>query len=96
MPALSEYTNVYNTALIILKKKGYSIWIDTELNMFCAEKDGWDFKANSPCGLLGLISIYEWKSPQKYQEYWWRENGEDLYSKLSKIPPSYTPVYEKK
>lgn len=62
MPALSEYTNVYNTALNILDKKGFSTWYDDEIDMFCAEKDGWDFMAESPCALLGVVSIYEYKN----------------------------------
>ncbi len=28
MPALAEYSNVYNSALLILRKKGYRIWLD--------------------------------------------------------------------
>lgn len=40
MPALSEYTNVYNTALNVLDKKGFRTWYDDEVDMFFAEKDG--------------------------------------------------------
>jgi len=28
MLALSEYSNVYNTALVILQRKGYQAWYD--------------------------------------------------------------------
>ena len=31
--------------------------------ILCRKKDGWDFVANSPCALLGLIAIYEYKNP---------------------------------
>ncbi len=64
--------------------------------MFCAEKDGWDFMADTPCGLLGVVGIFEWKKPTSYKEYWWRERGDDIYGILPKTPPDYTPVYMKK
>ncbi len=95
MASLSEYTNVFNTSLNILKKKGYRLWQDSETKMYCAEKNGWDFMADSPCSLLGLIAIYEWKSPNQYQEYWWKEESERLYGALDSAPPEYTPVYAK-
>ncbi|MDE1476617.1 hypothetical protein [Xenorhabdus bovienii] len=96
MPALSEYSSVTNTAFNILDKKGYNIWYNNKLDMYCAEKDGWDFMADSPCGLLGVISIYEFKKPEKYQEYWWRDEDKDLLETLSDIPPEYTSVIYKK
>jgi hypothetical protein len=58
MPTLSEYSNVYNTALNILDKKGFSVWYDESLEMFFAERNGWDFMSETPCGLLGIVSIY--------------------------------------
>jgi hypothetical protein len=33
MPALSEYSNVYNTALAVLREKGFQIWYDKERKM---------------------------------------------------------------
>ncbi|MBD2794407.1 hypothetical protein ID852_15690 [Xenorhabdus sp. 42] len=96
MPALSEYSSVTNTAFNILDKKGYNIWYNNKLDMYCAEKDGWDFMADSPCGLLGVISIYEFKKPEKYQEYWWRDEDKDLLETLSDTPPEYTSVIYKK
>ncbi|MDN0088686.1 hypothetical protein QVN42_15100 [Yersinia nurmii] len=96
MPALSEYSSVTNTAFNILDKKGYNVWYNNKLDMYCAEKDGWDFMADSPCGLLGVISIYEFKKPEKYQEYWWRDEDKDLLETLSDTPPEYTSVIYKK
>ena len=63
MPTLSEYTNVYNSALQLLRKKGFQVWIDKPLQLFCAERDGWDFMAESPVGLLGLVAMYECLEP---------------------------------
>lgn len=96
MPALSEYSSVTNTAFNILDKKGYNIWYNNKLDVYCAEKDGWDFMADSPCGLLGVISIYEFKKPEKYQEYWWRDEDKNLLETLSDTLPEYTSVIYKK
>ena len=95
MPALSEYSNVYNTAFNILDKKGFNLWYDESTDMFCAEKNGWDFMSDSPCGLLGLISIYEYVNPRTYEEYWWRVNDKDLSHDLGVIKPSYKSVSQK-
>ena len=43
MPALAEYSNVYGTCIDILQKKGWRCWYDRQLDVYCAEKDGWDF-----------------------------------------------------
>jgi len=80
MPTLSEYTNVYNTALLILREKGYQVWRDTEAELYFAEKDGWDFAADSPCGLLGVVAIRDYVKPEKYREYWWKKEGPNIYS----------------
>ncbi len=95
MPALSEYTNVYNTALNILKKKGFNSWYDSELELFCTEKDGWDFMAESPCGLLGVVTIFEFVQPEQYDEYWWKVDDEDIYANLAKKPKEYISVIYK-
>ncbi|MBI6547190.1 hypothetical protein [Xenorhabdus lircayensis] len=96
MPALSEYTNVYNTALNILDKKGYRVWYDKKLQAYCAEKNGWDFMGNTPCGLLGVIAIYEYKQPEEYQEYWWRDDEKRLYRNIPEETPEYTSIVYKK
>jgi hypothetical protein len=95
MPTLSEYSNVYNTALVILERKGFQVWHDEQTNLYCAEKDGWDFQADTPCGLLGVVAIYEFKQPAAYQEYWWREQEPNRYRNLPKQPRPYKPVWEK-
>ena len=96
MPALSEYANVSNTVFNILEKKGYQIWYDDEVDMYCAQKNGWDFMAYSPCGLLGLVNIYEFKKPEIYKDYWWRDNEKDLLDNLSRKKPKYISVIYQK
>jgi hypothetical protein len=86
MAALSEYSNVYNTALSILRKKGYQLWYSQATGDFCAEKNGWDFMSATPCGLLGLIGIFEFKDPSEFGEYWWREEGPEDYRALPQEP----------
>jgi hypothetical protein len=97
MPALSEYTNVYNTALVVLQQKGFQVWYDKKLDAYLAEKDGWDFLSQTPCGLLGVIAIFEHKRPSAYGEYWWKEDEPDLFQKLPERPlKDYIPVWKKK
>ena len=96
MPALSEYSNVHNTALLILQQKGFQVWYDRKQDVYWAEKDGWDFMSDSPCGLLGVVAIFEHKQPSTYREYWWREDGPDVYRNLPDHPPrDYVPVFNR-
>lgn len=92
MPSLSQYINVYNTALNILDKKGFRIWYDKKNEMVCAEKDGWDFMAESACALLGLVAIYEYKKPCSYKENWWRLEDKSLFPDTTTEKPFYIPV----
>lgn len=96
MPSLSEYSNVYNTATALLQEKGFQVWHDKETDAFCAEKDGWDFQSESPVGLLGLISIYEFINPQQYSEYWWRHENDVDCRDLPRLPAPYHPVWLRK
>ena len=97
MPALTECGNVVNTCLLLLKKKGWRCWYDNSLEMFGAEKDGWDFLGSSPAALLGLVSIYEERSPTEYCEYWWREDGpEDYFETIPTIRPDFVPVWQQR
>ena len=95
MAALAEHSNVYDTALKILVKKGFRVWLEEKTQKYCAEKDGWDFKSNTPCGLLGLIAIYEFKQPSTFHDYWWREGGPHIYHGLTTEAPDYIPIYER-
>ncbi|KDN09921.1 MULTISPECIES: hypothetical protein [unclassified Gilliamella] len=62
--------------------------------MYCAEKNGWDFIADSPSGLLGLIRIYEFKKPAIYKEYWWKDDDKNLLNNLRK-KPKYISIIDK-
>lgn len=93
MPALSEYANVYNTALLILEEKGFRCWVDDVTETFRCERDGWDFMAESPVGLLGLVAIFEAVSPSEYSEYWWRKDSRIIYGALPHEPPEFVPVF---
>ena len=74
MPALSEHVNVWATALQILADKGYQVWRDEhDDHTYWAEKDGWDFIADSPVSLLGLIAIHDHVQPEAFEDYWWRQ-----------------------
>jgi hypothetical protein len=96
MPALSAYTNVENTALVILRQKGFQIWHDKDRERYCAEKNGWDFVAHGAVELLGIVAIYEHQNPQDFREYWWQIEQPDLMRSLPRAPVPYKPVWEKK
>lgn len=59
MAALGEYTNVYNTALNLLVRRGYQVWHEPDTREYCAEKDGWDFRGMTPLALLGAVAVYD-------------------------------------
>ncbi len=95
MAALSEYANVHNTALHVLYAKGFQVWHDKETDLYCAERGGWDFMAESPTSLLGVVAIYEYRNPSRYAEYWWREEGPADFRNLPSKPKPYKPVWKK-
>jgi hypothetical protein len=88
MPALSEHVNVHGTAIAILRDKGFQVWIEDQGASYWAERDGWDFLADNPVALLGLVAIFETVAPQQCREYWWRIR---YTGRLSDIPSSPTP-----
>jgi hypothetical protein len=69
MPDLSAYLNVYNTALVALERKVWSLHYDKSHDWWFAEKDGWEFLADNPMELLGLVAIFEHHAPKKKAEY---------------------------
>ena len=82
MPDLSAYLNVYNTALVVIERKGWSLRFEQNGEHWHATKDGWELMADDPMQLLGLISIHEHHAPTKKAEYWWKIDQPDLLSKL--------------
>ena len=95
MPTLGEHSNVYNTALLVVRRKGFQVWYDEAGKYYGAERDGWDFFSESPAGLLGLIAIYEEKHPTEWTDYWWREQEPFILRTLPKTPQPYASVMEK-
>jgi hypothetical protein len=93
MASLRSHTDVYNTCLLLLRQKGYKLWVEGDLDpdgcvsplslSWKAKKDGYDFQANNPIELLGLISLYELKAPSRPSKpQWWKIDGPDLYQEL--------------
>jgi hypothetical protein len=89
---LTAYSNTENTALIILKRKGYQIWFETDLESFCCEKDGWDFTAGGATELLGVVAFHEYHQPKEFKEYWWRIEEPKLLGNLPTEPEPFVPV----
>jgi hypothetical protein len=97
MTTLAQHVNVYDTAAEVLRRKGYQLWFVPESQTYYAEKDGWDFAADSTVGLLGIIAIFEFEQPQEWKEYWWRLPTTGSYRDLPATPSvSYTPVYRRR
>lgn len=91
MASLSSYINVWNTCLLILRQRGYRLWLEGRYDsegMFnilgwMAEKNDYTFHADNPIELLGLTAIYEFKQPVgEPEDYWWSLEGPDIYSEL--------------
>jgi len=82
MSDLSAYLNVYNTALVVLQRKGWALRYDKEHEWWFAQKDGWEFLADNPIELLGLVGIYEHNAPEEKREYWWKIDEPDLFSQF--------------
>ena len=99
MASLSNAGNVSNTCLLILRKRGYELWTEgdsenanpfTDIFWF-AKKGGYDFVANSPLELLGLVAIFEFKNPQNPPEdYWWLVEGENILDEL--LPKTFGKI----
>lgn len=92
MPALSEYANVYDTAVELLQRAGFQVWFNEKADLFCAERDGWDFMAESPVGLLGLVKMHEAIAPSGWREYWWKLATRVDAGRLPRKPRPYISV----
>ncbi len=82
MPDIGAHLNVYNTALVILERKGWSLRYEKSQERWFAKKGVWEFLADDPMQLLGLVAIYEHHAPKKKEEYWWKIDQPDLLSQF--------------
>ena len=94
---LSEAPNTYNSALRIIKSKGYKIFLypdarDEFYGDYWAIKGNQDFIAEDPLRLLGIITIWETNG-----ESWsGKANSENLYDEIaSKAFPDSVADIEK-
>jgi hypothetical protein len=71
--------NTYNPSLLVLKDKGYHLWLekgDDDRCFWCAEKGGQSFLAYSGPELLGLVVLWEHLGKD------WNRQEPDLFSEL--------------
>ena len=79
---LSEVHDVSNVAIITLGERGYRVWWEASERLsaddWWAEKEGREFVAKSPLGLLGLVTLWESRGDE-----WQKRPGEpDLVGRL--------------
>ncbi len=72
--------NTNNPSLIVLRKKGYDLWLEHGENRFlwCARKDDQSFLAYSAPELLGLVTLWEHLGES------WNQQRPRIYSELIK------------
>ena len=95
MPALSAHSNVENTALVLLVRRGYQYWYDSGAELYYVEKDGWDFCASGLVELLGVVAIFETLKPEEYREYWWQIREPWLRDDIPPEHRPYAPVWQR-
>jgi hypothetical protein len=71
--------NTYNPSLIVLRNKGYELWLeqaDDESTLWCARKGDQSFLAYSGPELLGLVALWEHLGEN------WNQQSPDIYGEL--------------
>jgi hypothetical protein len=70
--------NTYNPSLIVLRDKGYELWLEKgdEGSLWCARKGEQSFMAYSGPELLGLVVLWEHLGEN------WNQQQPDLYGEL--------------
>ncbi len=70
--------NTYNPSLIVLRQKGYDLWLESgeNGNFWCAKKGDQSFLAYTGPELLGLVVLWEHFGEN------WNQQQPDIYGKL--------------
>jgi hypothetical protein len=70
--------NTYNPCLIVLRHKGYELWLEKgdSGSLWCAKKGDQSFLAYSGPELLGLVALWEHLGQN------WNQQQPDIYSEL--------------
>ena len=70
--------NTYNPSLIVLRKKGYELWLEKgeDGNLWCAKKGDQSFLAYTGPELLGLVVLWEEFGSN------WNQQEPDIYEDL--------------
>jgi hypothetical protein len=70
--------NTYNPSLIVLRDKGYDLWLEKgdDGSLWCARKGDQSFLAYNGPELLGLVALWESLGEQ------WNQQSPDIYSEL--------------
>ena len=87
---LFSYPNVWNTCLLILRQRGYRLFLLGDPDergsitacTWNAEKDGMKLRADNPIELLGLAAVHEYHHPLADIPYWWRVDGPNIVEEL--------------
>ena len=77
-PCLVASGNTYNPSLLVLRQKGYRLWLEKGENstLWCASKDSQNFLAYNGPELLGLVVLWEHFGSD------WNRQTPDLYGEL--------------
>ena len=77
-PCLVASGNTYNPSLLVLRQKGYHLWLEKGENgtLWCASKDDHSFLAYNGPELLGLVALWEQFGTD------WNKQTPDLFSEL--------------
>jgi hypothetical protein len=70
--------NTYNPSLIVLRQKGYDLWLEKGENgsLWCAKKGEQSFMAYTGPELLGLVVLWEHLGEN------WNQQQPDVYGEL--------------
>ncbi len=70
--------NTYNPSLIVLRQKGYDLWLEKAENgsLWCAKKGEQSFMAYTGPELLGLVVLWENLGEN------WNQQQPDVYGEL--------------